>query len=140
MPSHLGHVAGLTRDAQSRMNTWEKRPHAETKHPMYVLEAMNGPLDGKRWEFESNIVIGRDARSAQAALPVDRAVSRRHARIDADGRELAIIDLGSSNGTVVHGEPIAGTVALQLREPFIVGRTMLRVLDAAADSADIQNG
>jgi pSer/pThr/pTyr-binding forkhead associated (FHA) protein len=94
---------------------------------MYVLEAMNGPLDGKRWEFDSQIVIGRDASASQAALPVDRAVSRRHARIDLSGEQFSIVDLGSSNGTIVRGEPVA-TATLGLDEPFVVGRTMLRLL------------
>jgi pSer/pThr/pTyr-binding forkhead associated (FHA) protein len=93
---------------------------------MYVLEAMNGPLDGKRWEFESRILIGRDANAAQAALPVDRAVSRRHAQIDLNDDHFSIVDLGSSNGTIVRGEAVtAATIALD--EPFVVGRTMLRL-------------
>jgi pSer/pThr/pTyr-binding forkhead associated (FHA) protein len=95
---------------------------------MYVLEAMNGPLDGKRWEFDSRIVIGRDANTAQAALPVDRAVSRRHAQIDLSGDHFSIVDLGSSNGTIVRGESVA-TATLALDEPFVVGRTMLRLLE-----------
>jgi pSer/pThr/pTyr-binding forkhead associated (FHA) protein len=94
---------------------------------MYVLEAMNGPLDGKRWEFDSRIVIGRDANTAQAALPVDHAVSRRHAQIDASGEQLSIVDLGSSNGTIVRGEAVL-TALLGVDEPFVIGRTMLRVL------------
>jgi ABC transport system ATP-binding/permease protein len=96
---------------------------------MYVLEAMNGPLDGKRWEFDSHIVIGRDASAAQAALPVDRAVSRRHAEIEIAGDEFSVVDLGSSNGTIVRGEFVANA-ALALDEPFVVGRTMLRVMKA----------
>jgi pSer/pThr/pTyr-binding forkhead associated (FHA) protein len=96
---------------------------------MYVLEAMNGPLDGKRWRFDARIVIGRDGGDATAALPVDRAVSRRHAQIDATGEQLSIVDLGSSNGTIVRGEPVL-TALIAAGEPFVVGRTMLRVLRA----------
>ncbi|HXW51261.1 MAG TPA: FHA domain-containing protein [Candidatus Acidoferrales bacterium] len=90
---------------------------------------MNGPLDGKCWHFDSRIVIGRDAGDAAAALPVDRAVSRRHAQIDVSGEQLSIVDLGSSNGTIVRGEPVL-TALLAAGEPFVVGRTMLRVLRA----------
>jgi pSer/pThr/pTyr-binding forkhead associated (FHA) protein len=96
---------------------------------MYVLEAMNGPLDGKRWEFDSCIVIGRDASGAQATLPVDHAVSRRHAQIDASGDKFSIVDLGSSNGTIVRGQPVLNAL-LEIEEPFTVGRTMLRILKA----------
>lgn len=99
---------------------------------MYVLEAMNGPLDGKCWHFDARIVIGRDANEANAALPVDRAVSRRHAQIDADGEQLSIVDLGSSNGTIVRGEPVL-TALIAAGEPFIVGRTMLRVVAQSSE-------
>jgi pSer/pThr/pTyr-binding forkhead associated (FHA) protein len=94
---------------------------------MYVLEAMNGPLDGKRWEFDSSIVIGRDANAAQAALPVDRAVSRRHAQIEANGEKFSVVDLRSSNGTIVRGQAVERAL-LELEEPFVIGRTMLRIL------------
>ena len=103
---------------------------------MYVLEAMNGPLDGKRWEFDKNIVIGRDANAAMAALPVDHAISRIHARIDVECSRLSIVDLGSSNGTIIGGEPISSAVNLDIGSPFIVGRTMLRVLRRGAAQPD----
>jgi pSer/pThr/pTyr-binding forkhead associated (FHA) protein len=97
---------------------------------MYVLEAMNGPLDGKRWVFDTSIVIGRDSGAVEAALPVDHAVSRRHAKIDVAADRFVVVDLSSSNGTVVRGEPISSAAALELTEPFVVGRTMLRILRA----------
>ena len=95
---------------------------------MYVLEAANGPLDGKRWQFETTIDIGRDATLVQAALTVDSAVSRKHARVEHSGAELALSDLGSSNGTILRGDPIGQTVTLQPGELFLVGRTLLRVV------------
>ena len=97
---------------------------------MHVLEAMNGPLDGKRWAFDENIVIGRESGDGVAALPVDHAVSRVHARIDAQAGRLVLADLGSSNGTIVAGQAIAAATDLPVGEPFVVGRTMLRVLVA----------
>ena len=98
---------------------------------MYVIEAMNGPLDGKRWPFERDITIGRDERLAQAALTTDRAVSRRHAAISVDADKIVLSDAGSSNGTVVAGQAITEPAVLQLGQPFRIGSTMLRVLDAA---------
>lgn len=96
---------------------------------MYVLEAANGPLDGKRWQFESVIEIGRDAALVEAALPVDSAVSRKHARVEAASSRLLLHDLKSSNGTILRGAAIAGSTELRLGELFVVGRTMLRVID-----------
>lgn len=95
---------------------------------MYFIEAMNGPLDGKRWPFERDIIIGRDERSAQAALPTDRAVSRRHAIVTANERDFTLADAGSSNGTIVGGQAIGGPVRLTAGDAFRVGTTMLRVI------------
>ena len=49
--------------------------------------------------------IGRDAERAELVLPTDE-VSRLHARITADGDELAIEDAESRNGTFVDGQPL----------------------------------
>ncbi len=106
---------------------------------MYILEAMNGPLDGKRWAFDHSITIGRDASCAQAALPVDHAVSRRHARIDVEANRLVVADLDSSNGTILAHSPISSATTLPIGEPFVVGRTMLRVLRAEEVPIDQQD-
>jgi two-component system, NtrC family, sensor kinase len=95
---------------------------------MYCVEAMNGPLDGKRWPFERDIAIGRDERVVEAALPTDRSVSRRHAAISVQDGRFVLTDLGSSNGTVVAGKAIDEPVTIETGEPFLVGRTLLRVL------------
>ncbi len=95
---------------------------------MLVLEVVSGPLDGQRWEFDSEITIGRDDAAAQACLALDRYVSRAHARIRLDGDALVLSDLESRNGTRVEGAKIAGTVRIEPGTAFIVGRTALRVL------------
>lgn len=103
-------------------------------HPMYFIEAMNGPLDGKRWPFERDITIGRDERVAQAALPTDRAVSRRHAAVVVENGAIVLSDAGSSNGTIVAGQAIAERIHIELGQAFRVGSTMLRVLAAEEQS------
>jgi len=100
---------------------------------MYVIEAMNGPLDGKRWPFERDITIGRDERAVSAALTTDRAVSRRHAAITVEDGSIVLADTQSSNGTIVGGQAIAQPVRLELGQPFRIGSTMLRVLRSADD-------
>jgi pSer/pThr/pTyr-binding forkhead associated (FHA) protein len=96
---------------------------------MYELEAMNGPLDGKRWAFSRDITIGRDGSAVGAELSTDRAASRRHAEVRVTPDGLLLTDLESRNGTLVDGAPIATPVVIATGQPFIVGRTMLRVLD-----------
>ncbi len=95
---------------------------------MLVLEVVSGPLDGQRWEFESEITIGRDDAAAQACLALDRYVSRAHARIRVADEGLLLSDLESRNGTRVEGAKIVGSVRIEPGTPFIVGRTALRVL------------
>lgn len=95
---------------------------------MYVLEVMSGALDGKRWPFEREIVIGRDPALATAAVPIDGAVSRRHAKVSARDGELVLADLQSSNGTIVDGAAIASPLRISPGQPFRVGRTMIRVI------------
>jgi len=96
---------------------------------MFALEAMNGPFDGKQWQFERSIIIGRDAAATQATVPTDRTVSRKHAEVCAQTSGFELRDLKSSNGTFVDGRPISTSVIISARQPFVVGRTMLRVIE-----------
>jgi pSer/pThr/pTyr-binding forkhead associated (FHA) protein len=97
---------------------------------MYLLEVLSGPLDGKTWQFESEITIGRDDSVAQACIALDRYVSRKHAHLRTDGDALRLTDLESRNGTKVNGEPVTGDAQLGVGVPFVVGRTVLRVTRA----------
>ncbi|GIU98810.1 MAG: phosphopeptide-binding protein [Actinomycetota bacterium] len=54
----------------------------------------------------------------------DPAVSRRHARIVRRGDAFVLIDLGSTNGTLVNGEPV-GERELQDGDRITVGTTVL---------------
>jgi pSer/pThr/pTyr-binding forkhead associated (FHA) protein len=95
---------------------------------MYVLEVMSGPLDGKTWAFEREITIGRDDAVATACITIDRYISRKHARLydEGDG-SLRLADLASRNGTRVGGRTLAEPEAIDLGQPFVIGRTTLRV-------------
>jgi pSer/pThr/pTyr-binding forkhead associated (FHA) protein len=97
---------------------------------MYVLEVLSGPLDGKTWGFDREITIGRDDAVAAACIPLDRYVSRKHARLRVDDGALMLTDLDSRNGTKLDGRPVRGDVSLPVGAPFIVGRTVLRVTRA----------
>jgi pSer/pThr/pTyr-binding forkhead associated (FHA) protein len=96
---------------------------------MYILEVLSGPLDGKTWEFEREITIGRDEAVAGACITIDRYISRRHARlVEAEGK-VVLSDLSSRNGTKLHDRAVTAT-RLELGERFTVGRTLLRVTAA----------
>lgn len=62
-------------------------------------------------------VVGR---SQDVELTVaDETVSRRHAELRGDRECLELEDLGSSNGTTINGNPVAG--ALTLHDGDLVG-------------------
>ena len=96
---------------------------------MYQLEVLNGPLDGKTWSFESEIIIGRDEAQAHACISTDRYVSRRHARLNVEREGLMLTDLGSRNGIRLGGRSVGESVPLAPGETFVVGRTELRVTE-----------
>jgi pSer/pThr/pTyr-binding forkhead associated (FHA) protein len=94
---------------------------------MYLLEVLSGPLDGKTWQFEREITIGRDDAMAEACIALDRYVSRKHARLRIDKGAVLLTDLESRNGTKLNGRPVVGDAPLTIGVPFVVGRTVLRV-------------
>jgi pSer/pThr/pTyr-binding forkhead associated (FHA) protein len=94
---------------------------------MYLLEVLSGPLDGKTWQFEREITIGRDDAMAEACIALDRYVSRKHARLRIDKDGVLLTDLQSRNGTKLNGQAVVGDAPLSVGVPFVVGRTVLRV-------------
>ena len=69
-------------------------------------------------------VIGRDR---ECGVRVDaESISRRHARVNVNGIEVTIEDLGSKNGTWVGGERISGAVSLRDGTAFRLGSETFR--------------
>jgi adenylate cyclase len=54
-------------------------------------------------------------------------VSRRHAKLHAQGDELALEDLGSRNGSRLNGDALKGTVPLKAGDTLTVGENTLSV-------------
>ncbi|QSB05662.1 FhaA domain-containing protein [Natronoglycomyces albus] len=90
-------------------------------------QAPSGPVlaatDGRQFSISmGSTVIGR-GEQAQVRLP-DVGISRRHARVDFDGRQVSVTDLGSTNGTLVNGQRIT-TVSMQPGDVLQLGTTSL---------------
>ena len=96
--------------------------------PELILEIVEGDEAGRQEALTGPIEIGRDA-STTLSLQ-DEQMSRRHARVSAQG-DLAIVeDLGSTNGTFVNEQPIEGPRALQAGDRIRVGLTVIELRTA----------
>jgi hypothetical protein len=75
-----------------------------------VVVAIQGPLDGRRWEIHDELIIGR-GEDCQIQID-DRQVSRHHARISMLDGKLMLEDLDSKNGTFLGGKLITESMPL----------------------------
>jgi serine/threonine-protein kinase PknK len=92
-------------------------------------------LDGQRSEHDfaaSPVRVGR-APDNELHLP-DRGVSRYHCRLEREGAQWVLIDLGSQNGTLVGGERVSRRV-LGAGDVIQVGRARL-----TCSGADLAHG
>ena len=79
--------------------------------------------DGRTYPLSiGSTVIGRGDQ-ANLRLP-DVGISRRHARLDYDGAQVVLTDLGSTNGSMVNGQRISA-VALNPGDMVQIGTTTL---------------
>ncbi|WP_026211939.1 DUF3662 and FHA domain-containing protein [Longispora albida] len=79
--------------------------------------------DGRQYAVAiGSTVIGR-GEQAQLRLP-DVGISRRHARLDFDGAQVVLTDLGSTNGTLVNSQRVSA-VALNPGDVIQIGTTSL---------------
>ncbi|MBN1172867.1 MAG: DUF3662 and FHA domain-containing protein [Micromonosporaceae bacterium] len=79
--------------------------------------------DGRNYPLSmGSTVIGRGDQ-ANMRLP-DVGISRRHARLDYDGNQVVLTDLGSTNGTLVNGQRVSA-VALNPGDMIQLGTTTL---------------
>ena len=79
--------------------------------------------DGRSYPLQmGSTIIGRGDQ-ANLRLP-DVGISRRHCRIDFDGGQVVLTDLGSTNGTMVNGQRVSA-VALSPGDTIQIGTTTL---------------
>lgn len=94
----------------------------EKASPVYgALQVKSGPDQGKVFQLKSaSILLGRHE-SCDIVLK-DSSVSRRHARLELRRGRYTIVDLGSTNGTMVNGIKI-GTKVLKSGDTITLGTT-----------------
>lgn len=98
---------------------------SESRTP--VLVVVQGEEIGRRYLLnESELTLGRDPERAQLAIR-DPSVSGEHARlqVNAESERIALVDLGSRNGTFVNGCRVASTI-LREGDKIFVGETVFK--------------
>ena len=82
-------------------------------------------MDGRRIPLQpGDNILGRDVHDG---ISIESpSVSRRHARISVTADHATIDDLGSKNGTYVHGERVAAAVHLNDGDEVRVGSVVLK--------------
>ena len=104
---------------------------------MPALVAQSGPLAGRRFEFDDEVVLGRENATITLA---DEQTSRRHAAIRVVAGTVLIEDLGSTNGTLVDGRRIAGATTLTGGETIKVGQATFSIEIEPAAGTDVDAG
>jgi S1-C subfamily serine protease len=99
------------------------------------LRVVAGNASGKEIQLENEFLIGRAADTDDGKLGDDPEISRNHARISRRaGDQLAIEDLGSTNGTFVNGKRLEGAQVLNPGDTVKVGTTTLQVQGPAGEA------
>jgi pSer/pThr/pTyr-binding forkhead associated (FHA) protein len=95
----------------------------------FQLIMRSGPTPGAAFTLEGDqLTIGRD--SANEIVINDAEVSRRHARLTFQGGKYVLEDLGSTNGTFVNGQRLAGPRVLKSGEVVSFGEQIVLVFEA----------
>lgn len=99
---------------------------AVRSHADVSLRMLTGERAGKRFALgEGQSILGR---SHDVDLQVDAPdVSRRHLKIEREGQSIRIVDLNSTNGTRVNGEPVT-SATLRNGDELLVGTQALRLV------------
>lgn len=93
------------------------------------LAVERGPDVGRSFTIDgAGATIGRQA--GNTIIPNDLRLSRQHARIEVQGGGFVVHDLGSTNGTLLNGQPLHEPQALRAGDMLQMGSTVFRVTDA----------
>jgi len=124
---------GATAQARVPMHSTDK-VEAGPKLPedkRFSLAILDGPDAGKVYRIEkSKTVIGR---SAGDLILNDIEASRSHACVEVRDPVVLVYDMESTNGTMVGGEKISGSVELYNHAEFQIGTTTIMLIVTDAD-------
>jgi two-component system, cell cycle response regulator len=89
---------------------------------LVVVQGAEADL-GRHVVVDSAVTLGRDE---EVELPLrDGSISRRHCKVERDGDGYVLVDLGSTNGTVVNAHRVAGRYPLAPGDKIFLGVTVV---------------
>src|SRR5215831_16598615 len=94
-----------------------------------VLIVLRGAQIGRRYLLnEQSLVLGRRDAKASVVIPGDPEISGAHCRIDHDPIQDAytVVDLASTNGTRLNGEPVTHRARLRDGDKILLGQSILK--------------
>ncbi len=99
----------------------------------YRLILQSGTAMGTEFPLEkSEIILGRDL--GNDVVINDPEVSRRHLRLVMDGATFRLEDLGSTNGTFVHGQRLSSPILLRPGEIITLGEKVVLRYEVTSSS------
>lgn len=99
-----------------------------TAHDGLAVAVVRGPreIEGVRVPLDGPVLIGR---SPDADLVIaDEFVSGIHARVTPDAGGVLVEDLGSTNGTLLDGQPVTRPLRGGLGSRIVLGRNEIEVV------------
>lgn len=118
-------VLGLIARALLRDVRAATRDPAAALGRLVVVASAGDPPAGTVFALDAVTTIGRDLGSS--VVLDDPYASAQHAVLTFRGRAWYVEDLGSTNGTWLHGAPIAGAAPIGYGDEIQVGEVRLRL-------------
>ena len=88
----------------------------------------SGPTPGVTFPLDGDqLIIGRDSSNGVAIN--DAEISRKHSRLSFQGGKYVLEDLGSTNGTFVNGQRLAGPAVLKPGDVVSLGEQIVLMYD-----------
>jgi diguanylate cyclase (GGDEF)-like protein len=118
----------VTHDQDTRRTKADAPLHASTQADcLMVVYHRDHEQQGKRLELNGRRVrIGRETDNDLVVL--DEGVSRWHLRIEPHRGGWLVMDVGSSNGTLLNAEPLSGVRRLQNGDLLKIGSAVIKYL------------
>jgi pSer/pThr/pTyr-binding forkhead associated (FHA) protein len=95
-------------------------------------------FEGGELELGGSVVTLGRASDNSVSFPDDDNVSRYHAEIEPRGEYYCLVDLGSSNGVTVNGQPVAGELYLWDGAEIALGGTSIVKVQFASNGEYIE--